>query len=113
MNKYAATPKIIALCFLLTLTLCAAAVYAVPSSMKIVYSGKGAGEVVFDHIFHAQKGLTCAVCHEGSGLQPKLFEMEIGVNLISMRKIYFGRSCGYCHKLTNQDFYTCPICHRK
>jgi len=98
---------------LLALNLCAAAAQAGPSGMRIIYGGKGAGEVVFDHIFHAQKGLACAVCHEANGLQPKLFEMELGANLISMRKIYFGRSCGYCHKLTDQDFYTCPACHHK
>jgi len=79
----------------------------------VVYSGQGAGQVVFDGKLHAAKGLTCANCHEGGMFSPALFTMEKGSNEITMRKMELGRSCGYCHEVSMNDTLICEKCHRK
>ena len=86
---------------------------AVPIGVKITYQGKGAGEVVFDGSAHAAKGLTCAVCHDGDGLIPGMFEMKKNSSSISMRKIEMGLSCGNCHKVSMKDTSSCSLCHHK
>jgi len=85
--------------------------------VTIKYDGKGAGQVVFNGKVHTSKGLVCPDCHEGRDFLPALFEMKKGADLISMRKMQLGRSCGYCHDgkqaFSATDSFDCSKCHRK
>ena len=87
--------------------------YAVESGVTITYSGKGAGEVVFDGTVHAEKGSICSDCHERNGLSLALFEMKKGADVINMRKIEMGKSCGHCHTVSLADTSSCSTCHHK
>jgi len=84
---------------------------------NVVFDGKGAGEVVFDAVVHASKGLSCADCHEGRGLSFALFEMKKGADRVTMRKMELGASCGYCHDGRKAFSVTagidCSKCHHK
>ncbi len=84
-----------------------------PCDTVVVYEGQGAGQVVFDGKLHAEKGLTCANCHEGRLFSPALFSMKKGSNELSMRKMELGRSCGYCHPVSMKETLTCDKCHKK
>ena len=88
-------------------------VYAVESGVTITYSGKGAGEVIFNGTVHSEKGSICADCHEPHGLSLALFEMKKGADVINMRKIEMGKSCGYCHSVSLSDTSSCSTCHHK
>jgi len=83
----------------------------------VSYEGKGAGQVIFDKKLHVSKGLTCADCHEGKVFSFPLFERKKGANMLSMRSMELGKSCGSCHD-GKQAFSTtsslnCSKCHRK
>lgn len=88
---------------------------------NIVFDGKGAGQVTFNVSAHTSKGISCADCHEGSGFSFALFDMKIGADTISMRKMQLGSSCGHCHNgqkggknafsVTNS--LNCAKCHHK
>ena len=94
-----------------TLILCGSA-HAVEPCGKIMFEGKGAGEVLFDGTVHSKK-FTCDHCHESSGLTPALFEMKRGASWITMKKMERGRSCGYCHEIVYHDSFSCSVCHHK
>jgi c(7)-type cytochrome triheme protein len=102
-------------CLLFISVLCSSGhmVQAVPIGTRIVYEGKGAGEVIFDGTVHAQKRLTCADCHEQQGFLPALFETTRDGNIVTMRKMEMGRSCGYCHAVSMKDMSSCSFCHHK
>ena len=92
-------------------------VHAEDCGGAVSYDGKGAGRVVFDRKLHVSKGLTCADCHEGKTFSFALFEMKKGANMVSMRSMELGKSCGSCHD-GKQAFSTtsslnCSKCHRK
>jgi len=84
---------------------------------NIVFDGKGAGQVVFRSTTHTSKGITCSDCHEGRGFSFALFEMKKGSDVISMRKMEVGSSCGYCHDgkkaFSATDNLSCSKCHHK
>jgi c(7)-type cytochrome triheme protein len=80
---------------------------------KILYEGKGAGEVVFDATAHAAKGLTCADCHEPHVFTPALFVMKKGANSVSMTRMERGWSCGSCHDVSATNTFSCSRCHHK
>ncbi|MHB8844952.1 MAG: c(7)-type cytochrome triheme domain-containing protein [Nitrospirota bacterium] len=88
---------------------------------NIVFDGKGAGQVVFSVSAHTAKGISCADCHEGSGFSFALFDMKIGADAISMRKMQLGSSCGHCHNGKNSgknafsvtNTLNCSKCHHK
>jgi len=90
---------------------------AMECGVNIRYEGKGAGQVVFDATLHTSKGITCADCHEQHGFSPALFEMKTGANVISMRKMQLGSSCGRCHDgkqaFSSTNFLNCANCHHK
>jgi c(7)-type cytochrome triheme protein len=82
----------------------------------VVYDGKGAGKVIFDQAKHAAKHIACANCHEGNGFSFALFEMKKDADVISMRAMELGRSCGYCHDgkqaFSTTDSLNCSKCHQ-
>ena len=84
---------------------------------NIAYDGKGAGQVVFNVKAHTSKGITCSDCHERHGFSFALFDMKKGANAITMRKMQFGSSCGYCHdgkkSFSATDNLACSKCHHK
>ena len=84
---------------------------------NIIYEGRGAGQVIFDGALHTSKGLTCSTCHEVHGFSSALFEMKKGANVMSMRKMQLGASCGHCHDGTQafstSDYLSCANCHHK
>lgn len=84
---------------------------AVDCGVKIVYEGKGAGQVTFEGSKHAGRGIACAECHERRGLTLPLFEKRKGSTAISMRRMAMGRACGYCHDVVNDT--KCSKCHQK
>jgi c(7)-type cytochrome triheme protein len=92
-------------------------VHAEGCGVNIIYEGKGAGPVVFDGTLHTSKGLTCSDCHERHGFSTALFEMKTGANVISMRKMQLGSSCGRCHDgkkaFSATDYLSCANCHHK
>jgi c(7)-type cytochrome triheme protein len=67
-------------------------VMAVPSGKTVEFASP-MGKVIFDGKAHADKGLKCADCHT----KPKLFEMKIGGDKITMAAINEGKFCGTCH----------------
>ena len=102
-------------CLLFIMVLCSHGrlVQAVPVGTRIVYEGKGAGQVVFDGTVHSTRGLSCADCHEQHGFLPALFDMTREGNFVTMRKMEMGRSCGYCHAVSMKDMSSCSLCHHK
>ena len=86
---------------------------AVPSGMTVTYEGGGAGQVVFDGTLHAAKGYSCAVCHEGHVFSLPWFAKKKGGDVITMKAITEGWSCGHCHVVSMQDTLSCEKCHRK
>ncbi len=94
-------------------TFLAGNVYAVATGDRIIYEGQGAGEVVFDGTVHAEQGLTCSDCHEGHGLSLALFTMDRKFNLVTMRNMEGGRSCGSCHPVSMANTINCSKCHHK
>lgn len=84
---------------------------AVDCRVKVVFSGKGAGQVTFDGAVHSGRGIACAQCHEHRGLSLPLFEKQKGSTMISMRKMAMGRACGYCHDVVDET--KCSKCHKK
>ncbi len=84
---------------------------------NIMYEGKGAGQVVFNGMMHAAKGIACSVCHDERGFSSALFEKKKGATVISMRKMQLGSSCGYCHDgsqaFSATDYLSCANCHHK
>lgn len=84
---------------------------AVDCGVKVVYEGKGAGQVTFNGATHAGNGLACAECHERRGLSLPLFEKQKGSTGITMRKMEMGRACGYCHDVVDDS--KCSKCHQK
>jgi c(7)-type cytochrome triheme protein len=99
--------------------LCSLAVnaHAEGCGVTVIYEGKGAGQVIFDGKFHASKNLVCADCHEGSAFSFALFEAKRGANIVSMRNMELGRSCGHCHDgkqaFSTTDSLSCSKCHKK
>jgi c(7)-type cytochrome triheme protein len=95
----------------------AGTVYAEGCGVNIRYEGKGAGQVVFDGTLHTSKGFTCSDCHEQHGFSTALFEMKTGANVITMRKMQLGSSCGSCHDgkkaFSATDYLSCSNCHHK
>jgi c(7)-type cytochrome triheme protein len=89
----------------------AGSAYAVESGVTVTYTGRGAGQVVFDGTVHA-KGNSCDDCHEPSLILPAIYEMKKGSETITMNKIERGRSCGRCHEVSMTDFITCSKCHQ-
>ncbi len=87
--------------------------FAMSCGTVTVYGGGGAGQVVFDGKLHSEKGLNCVDCHEGRAFSSALFEMKKGADVMSMRKMELGRSCGYCHPVSMNDTLTCDKCHKK
>ena len=87
--------------------------FAVESGVTITYPGKGAGQVVFSGTVHAEKGLICSDCHERNGFTLAFFEMKKGADIINMRKIEMGKSCGHCHTVSMSDTSICSTCHHK
>jgi c(7)-type cytochrome triheme protein len=85
--------------------------------VNITYDGKGAGQVIFDGMLHAAKGIACSVCHDEHGFSSALFKKKKGADVISMRKMQLGSSCGYCHDGTKAfsatDYLQCSNCHHK
>jgi c(7)-type cytochrome triheme protein len=85
---------------------------AVPSGKTVEFDGKGAGKVVFDGKAHADKGNKCADCHQSG-----LFKMKKGADVITMKDINEGKSCGACHNGTKafsaKDAANCAKCHKK
>ncbi len=91
--------------------------YAEGCGVIVIYDGKGAGQVVFDGPLHLSKRLTCSDCHEGKAFSFALFEKKRGADIISMRSMALGRSCGYCHDgksaFSTTDSLNCSKCHQK
>jgi c(7)-type cytochrome triheme protein len=87
--------------------------HAVENGVTITYGGKGAGEIVFSGTSHAKAGLGCSDCHESHGFSFAIFEMKKGADMINMRRIEMGESCGHCHPVTITDTSSCSKCHRK
>jgi len=83
---------------------------AVPPGQTVEFSGP-MGKVVFDGKSHADAGQKCDDCH------PKIFQMKIGWNKITMDAINHGEFCGTCHNGTMafkaNDRETCTNCHKK
>jgi c(7)-type cytochrome triheme protein len=83
----------------------------------VSYEGKGAGQVLFDRKLHVSKGLTCNDCHEGKAFSFPLFEMKKGANMLSMRSMELGKSCGSCHDgkkaFSTTSRLNCSKCHLK
>jgi c(7)-type cytochrome triheme protein len=102
---------VLALVVVVTLALSMTA-FAVPAGKTVEFDGKGAGKVVFDGKVHADKGLKCADCHQSG-----LFKMKKGGDVITMKDINEGKSCGACHNGTKafsaKDAANCAKCHKK
>jgi c(7)-type cytochrome triheme protein len=90
----------------------AVAAFAVPAGKTVEFDGKGAGKVVFDGKMHADKGLKCADCHQSG-----LFKMKKGGDVLTMKDMDAGKSCGACHNGTKafdvKDKASCAKCHKK
>ena len=90
----------------------AVSAFAVPAGKTVEFDGKGAGKVVFDGKMHADKGLKCADCHQSG-----LFKMKKGGDVITMKDMDAGKSCGACHNGTkafsSKDAASCAKCHKK
>lgn len=103
----------------ISMLLCSLAVnaHAEGCGGTVIYEGKRAGQVVFDRTLHVSKGLTCSDCHEGKAFSFALFEMKKGANMLSMRNMELGRSCGYCHDgkkaFSTTNSLHCSKCHLK
>ena len=90
----------------------AVTVFAVPAGKTLEFDGKGAGKVVFSGKVHADAGLKCPNCHQSG-----LFKMKKGADVITMKEMEAGKSCGACHNGTKafgvKDAATCAKCHKK
>ncbi len=89
----------------------AASAFAVGPGKTVEFDGKGAGKVTFDGKTHADKGLKCADCH------PATFKMKKGADVMTMKTMNEGKSCGHCHNGTKafdvKDKANCAKCHKK
>ena len=100
---------------------CSATVFANTTEqncvVKTTFGGRGAGEVVYDGPLHLAKGYDCSYCHENRGFALPLFEKEKGGNLVTMRRMELGWSCGHCHDgkeaFSVIDQIACSRCHQK
>ncbi len=85
--------------------------WSVPPGKTLEFEGGGAGKIVFDGKFHADKGLKCNDCH------PKIFTMKKGSVKITMADLNGGKYCGQCHNGTRAfktgDPANCARCHKK
>jgi c(7)-type cytochrome triheme protein len=86
---------------------------AVGPGKTVEFDGKGSGKVIFDGKLHADKGAKCVDCH----VNPKLFQMKKGVDVITMKAMEEGKVCGTCHNGTKsfgvKDKKDCAKCHKK
>ena len=96
---------------LLALTLFFGSAAAVPPGQTVEFKGGGAGKVVFDGKFHADKKLNCPDCHT------KVFQMKKGTAKITMKEMNAGQYCGTCHNgkkaFKSSDAANCARCHKK
>jgi c(7)-type cytochrome triheme protein len=101
---------VLALVVVVTLVM-AASVMAVPTGKTVEFDGKGAGKVVFDGKLHAEKGAKCNACH------PAVFKMKKGGDVMTMKDMDAGKSCGTCHDgkkaFSTSDKAACVKCHKK
>ena len=58
----------------------------------VEFDGKGAGKVTFKGDSH--KAFKCNDCH------PALFKMKKGADVLTMKEMNAGKSCGTCHNGT-------------
>ena len=69
----------------------------------------GIPAAIFPHWVHRVR-YRCSVCH------PKIFEMKLGANPITMDAIGKGQFCGQCHNGRTSfqvDFQNCTRCHKE
>jgi c(7)-type cytochrome triheme protein len=102
---------VLALVVVVTLTMAVSA-FAVAPGKTVEFDGKGAGKVVFDGKAHADKGAKCADCHQSG-----LFKMKKGADVLTMKDMEAGKTCGACHDgkkaFDVKDKAACAKCHKK
>jgi c(7)-type cytochrome triheme protein len=102
---------VLALVVVVTLTMAVSA-FAVAPGKTVEFDGKGAGKVVFDGKAHADKGAKCADCHQSG-----LFKMKKGADVLTMKDMEAGKTCGACHDGKKAfgvaDKAACGKCHKK
>jgi c(7)-type cytochrome triheme protein len=103
--------KLILLMALILVSALATNVFAVPKGKTITFAKSSLGPVVFDGTLHNGIAKSCGECHN-----PQLFpKMKQGTVSITMKNIYAGEQCGFCHngERAFKAQVSCKNCHKK